>query len=218
MSTKITKRGDTIVEVLFAVAVFGFIAAATLSAMQGGMSAAQTSLEGLIVRNHLNAQAEAVRFINATVHSREREADSGTSDYLVLWEDIKDNYVSDKVSDFSGMIKDGRCIKPKDGNGKAFIIDTKNMRLSSAVDLATVYSRPVYKNTEIDSNKITSESSEFLKSEGLWIEVAKVDYGKNYLYDAYDFHIRACWDSVGSKQPITMGTIVRVYEVNNERK
>ena len=27
-----------------------------------------------------------------------------------------------------------------------------------------------------------------------------------------DFHIRACWDSPGQSVPVTIGTIVRLYE------
>lgn len=42
---------------------------------------------------------------------------------------------------------------------------------------------------------------------GISIQVTKVSGGR-----AYDAYIQACWDSPGSSQPVTIGTIVRLYD------
>ena len=76
MSTKITfqkfkersltaKRGDTIIEVMFAIAVFSLVAVITISMMNLGTANAEGSLELTTARHELNAQAEALRFVHS---------------------------------------------------------------------------------------------------------------------------------------------------------
>jgi len=42
---------------------------------------------------------------------------------------------------------------------------------------------------------------------GISIQITRVGGGR-----AYDAYIQACWDSPGSSQPVTIGTIVRLYD------
>ena len=58
------KRGDTLVEVVFAIAVFSFVAILSISLMNGGIASAQAALEITMARNEIDAQAEAIRFIH----------------------------------------------------------------------------------------------------------------------------------------------------------
>ena len=60
------KRGDTIVEVMFAIAVFCLVAVVSIAMMNTGVSRAESSLELVTARNELNAQAEALRFIHSS--------------------------------------------------------------------------------------------------------------------------------------------------------
>lgn len=60
-----TKRGDTIIEVMFAIAVFSLVAVITISMMNLGTANAEGSLELTTARHELNAQAEALRFIHS---------------------------------------------------------------------------------------------------------------------------------------------------------
>lgn len=66
-SRKITiadaKRGDTIIEVMFAFAIFTMVAIVTVSMMNLGLATSERSLELVTARNELNAQAEALRFV-----------------------------------------------------------------------------------------------------------------------------------------------------------
>src|SRR5687767_10750024 len=62
--TRRAERGDTIIEVLFAVTVFAMVAVGSLSIMNQGTGSAQRSLEVTLVRAQIDAQAEAIRFIH----------------------------------------------------------------------------------------------------------------------------------------------------------
>jgi hypothetical protein len=60
------------------------------------------------------------------------------------------------------------------------------------------------------SQVIYNDDSSINEAYGLWIEAvpSTVTDGTAFV----DFHIRACWDSPGSSAPMTLGTIVRLYE------
>lgn len=61
-----TKRGDTLIEVMFAFAVFALVAIMSVTMMNLGLAASERSLEVVTVRNEINAQAEALRFIHSS--------------------------------------------------------------------------------------------------------------------------------------------------------
>lgn len=60
------KRGDSMIEIMFAVAIFALVAILTIVMMNIGMTQAENSLELVTARNELNAQAEALRFIHSS--------------------------------------------------------------------------------------------------------------------------------------------------------
>lgn len=62
----IVKRGDTLIEVMFAFSVFSLVAILTVTMMNLGVAASERSLEVVTVRNEINAQAEALRFIHSS--------------------------------------------------------------------------------------------------------------------------------------------------------
>ncbi|MBJ58357.1 hypothetical protein CMN24_01415, partial [Candidatus Saccharibacteria bacterium] len=57
------ERGDTLIEVLFAVTVFSFVVVSSLAIMNQGTAAAQRSLEISLVRQQVDAQADSLRFL-----------------------------------------------------------------------------------------------------------------------------------------------------------
>ena len=65
LSTKV-KRGDTVIEVMFAFAVFALVAILSIAMMNSGVATSERSLELVVARNELNAQAEALRFIHSS--------------------------------------------------------------------------------------------------------------------------------------------------------
>lgn len=60
------KRGDTLIEVMFAFSVFSLVSILTVTMMNLGVAASERSLELVTVRNEINAQAEALRFIHSS--------------------------------------------------------------------------------------------------------------------------------------------------------
>lgn len=62
----LTKRGDTLIEVMIAMAILAVITIVTVTMMNSGLNVAERSLELTTARNELNAQAEALRFIHSS--------------------------------------------------------------------------------------------------------------------------------------------------------
>lgn len=79
-------RGDTLIEVMFAVGIFGIIAISAIGLMNHGLMDAQTALETTMARNEINGQAEALRFIRDAYSSDYNV--TGNSDYKGLWQTI----------------------------------------------------------------------------------------------------------------------------------
>lgn len=223
--------GDTIVEVLFAVAILGFVVLAALNVMQQGTSAAQLSLEINLVRNQMNAQAEAIRLIHASAQARERTEEAGKGNpYFQVWQELISNTNSiqpwDNVDQPRSVGGRPECNLPD----KRLVINTRNLPNTGAVIKdnskivpATVFARMVYDNgaigdTDLDQNKIAI-GRHFRQSEGIWFQVDRVQTGSsgaaggsdNTSY-AYDFHIRACWETPGRSQPLKLGTIIRLHD------
>lgn len=102
------KRGDTIIEVMFAIAVFSLVAVLTIAMMNLGTANAEGSLELTTARHELNAQAEALRFVhsayvaelalptcNATILGKGEKCQQ----YKELWESIISHARTSNTSD-----------------------------------------------------------------------------------------------------------------------
>ncbi|MCL1839632.1 type II secretion system GspH family protein [Candidatus Saccharibacteria bacterium] len=82
-----SRRGDTLVEVLFSITVFALIAVITVSLMNSGIYTAQKSLEVTMARNEIDAQAEALRFIHNS-YLAEKELATGSKQFMALWQTL----------------------------------------------------------------------------------------------------------------------------------
>jgi prepilin-type N-terminal cleavage/methylation domain-containing protein len=81
------KRGDTLIEVLFAIVIFCLVAVIAVSLMNQGVATAQSSLEINMARNEIDAQAEALRFVqNSFLAERELSADQ--QQFVQVWRKI----------------------------------------------------------------------------------------------------------------------------------
>jgi len=200
-------RGDTLIEVLFATAAFSLIAVSGLSIMNQGTSTAQRALEITLVRQEIDAQAETLRFLNSSYISAYQ---SGINSYPAStpagqWGLIQESAVVNVSSFDSGAA----CQKPQSGS---FIVDTHNAKIITATEKLTLpvtFSQVQY---EYDTGTKTYTAS---RAEGIWIEAVRYIPQSGTTQDNagyIDFHIRACWDSPGQSIPVTIGTIVRLYE------
>lgn len=193
------KKGDTLIEVLLAIAVFATVMMIGLTTMNNGMSRALASLQLTMARNAMDAQAEALRFSNAAFMSEYRvnDASSVNSNAARLWqENLTRN-------------PQGSATKLEDCSRgtSSFVISRNDMSYQgNGLVNAVTYPRVVYGN-EDDSNALTDLTARYRRSEGVWVE--KVHQSGNRYYD---FHIRACWSAPGSNINTTLGTIVRLYD------
>lgn len=87
-----TKRGDTFIEVMFAIAVFSLVAVISIAMMNAGIASGERSLELVTARNEINAQAEALRFVHNAYTAQTEIEDK--NEYKTLWETIARNAVN----------------------------------------------------------------------------------------------------------------------------
>ena len=187
MSMKRFKKGDTLIEVMFAVAVFSMIMVIGIGAMNGGMARMQASLQLSLARDVMNSQAEALRYINNIYLEKYTKG----GDAVKKWQDVVSNAKA-------GATKLNAC--PTSGTEydalKGFVINTGSSSLQ------------IIKG---DGNIVQADTFPQIldgKSRGMWVETVKPKAQSGY----YDFHIRACWLAPGNDVPTTLGTIVRLYD------
>lgn len=98
MAKRVGKRGDTLIEVMLAVGIFSMVAVAVVAVMSGGTSGAQTALETTLTREEIDAQAEALRFIQSSYIA---EKDDKNGAFSQLWQTITDS--SHTITDTNGI-------------------------------------------------------------------------------------------------------------------
>jgi len=87
---------------------------------------------------------------------------------------------------------------------------------------ASLYPRLIFKknqNATIDSDDINLNQGETVanlfnlvsSAEGIWIDVAGNNEANPKRSDYFDFYIRTCWQSAGTRVPSTLTTVVRLY-------
>jgi len=189
------QKGDTLIEVLFAVTVFSLVAVGSLSIMNQGTATAQRSLEITLVRQEIDAQAEALRFIHDSYIAAYPNAVSGEASGE--WNKI----VAKSVPQASPF---GAC--PQTLPTGAFIINTKTAKLEPDTKLTTAV--PTYSQLRYNPSTPTVLTS----AEGIWIEAVRSAVVAGNSSGSVDFHISACWQSSNQTTPMTLGTIVRLYE------
>ena len=87
----VIKRGDTLIEVALAIGIFSMVAVAVVAVVGGSTSSAQSALEITIAREEIDAQAEALRFIQSSYiagGNTSANATNSTNKYAELWQSI----------------------------------------------------------------------------------------------------------------------------------
>ena len=202
-----TENGDTIVEVLFAVVVFGLVAIGGLSLMSQGTALAQRALEIGLVRQQIDAQADALRYLNRAYIGDYGKNGAPTA----AWKQVAEARAVPEAADFNTIADKDSCNLPDQSSMFALDLTKLNSNpLLVPTDDTATFSQVRYEGTTV-------------RAEGIWIQAIRWpdrmtdsddDPKDNSLKRPgyYDFHIRACWSSPGQTRPITLGTIVRLYE------
>lgn len=207
MKIKSYNRGDTIVEVLIAITVFSMVVVSSLAIMSSGLSSTQRALESTKVRQEIDSQAAALRFlqgsfISSYVPGTQPLENTPQEQWYQMIEYIKQANLS-SASQFGGLATTTCPAAP----AGSFILNTRKAKFVSEPSL--LKTAPIYAQVNYDT------SDNLVSAEGVWIEgirsINSTDPGLvNVGY--IDFHIRACWSSVGQSAPLTLGTIVRLYD------
>ena len=193
------------IEVLFATAVFSLVAVSALSIMNQGANTAQRALEIALVRQEIDSQAETLRFLNASYIAAfgTNYAPNSAADQ---WNKIQASALNQEASAFG---TGSACPQSTtDLRKSSFILDSKKVTFMQLVIGKFIASKTFSQIEYANDNSIIS-------ADGIWIEAVRptMPPGNNQdNADYIDFNIRACWDSPGQSTPVTLGTIVRLYE------
>ncbi len=197
------QSGDTLIEVLLAVAIFSVIVLSTMGIMSQGISQAQASLETTLVRNQIDTQAELLRHLNA---AKLTSIGRNANDFSVQW-DAAIAQVKPQASNYDEISAFEDCT-PDRLSGAFYIHPETGRVITTNFEPVETFAQ-VYVDRALDAT--TGEP--LSRSQMLWVEAVRVMDNDDVLdlTNEYDFHIRACWDSPASKGLMKIGTIVRLY-------
>lgn len=206
------QRGDTLIEVLFAVSIFSAVAVGTIVIMNQGIASAQNALEINLVRNQIDTQAELLRHLNnakLTAIGRNSTDDSAEWDKAVGRGSESGNAAhqpSQEADEYDAIRTFEECT-PDNLPTNAFFVDPTNGQISRNFTGAATFSQ------------IQTPEGLPAESNMLWVQPVSSDLDTSRsrltLTKYYDFHIRACWDSPGAGGGVMkLGTIVRLYVPN----
>ena len=200
-------RGDTLIEVLFATAIFSLVSVSGLAIMNQGTATSQRSLEITLVRNEIDSQATTLRFLNAAyIAAYKPNVAYDVMSPAGQWQKMENEIISWNRTESSTFGANGAACPNLDNDD--FILNTHNAKF---IKLDTVN----FGSAQTYSQLSYAGDSSLSKAYGIWIEATRSATSKdgNEKTAGYiDFNIRACWDSPGQAVPITIGTIVRLYE------
>lgn len=205
---KLFYKGDTLIEVIIAISIFGVVAIAAINVMVQGVASTQRSLEITIVRQEIDAQTAALRFLhNAFVASYKSGVAPIEGSASEQWSTMMKYVGESNIKTASKFGPESKSC-PSTPLG-SFILNTRKAKVvTSSISLKQA---SLYAKTNYDIN------NDLISSEGIWIEAVSSPTTSAGISSAgyVDFHIRACWITSGRSTPSTLGTIVRLYEPRN---
>lgn len=203
-----SEKGDTLIEVMFAFAIFALVAIGSLTVMNQGISTAQRSLEITLVRAQMDAQAEAIRYIHqAYVTSYQRGTLPAAGTTAAEWIKMKDKGAT-AASKFGEIDASGVLCPASTPGQHPFIVNARTAKIRTAPPEMSPEggaSLPPF------SQVLYNDDSSIKEAYGIWVEAVPSGVSSNGT-GFVDFHIRACWSAAGTSRPVTLGTIVRLYE------
>ncbi len=185
-------QGDTIIEVMFAFAVFSLVIVSAVVLMNQGVAMAQRSLEISLVRQQIDSQITMVQ------HAKQIKSPA----WAALQADAQDT-----IGDFNSIATcpDSSTLGPAHAH---FMTVTNTAKKD--ITLQNISSANYSESTAYAMVDVMMRTASLPRAYGLWMVLVKAEgYATNR---AYDLHVRACWPSVGVNQPITIGTVTRMYD------
>lgn len=221
--------GDTIVEVIFAITIFSLVAVGGLALMNSGSATSQRSLEIGLVRDQIEAQADALRYAH-NAYITNYVPDDGSIPTTKVWNNIAAVHGVSVAENMDSITNGQKCILPNtsrrvgttiDGtfsNGEPFALNIKELdnpnpnKIIIRFDPASSADVPISDTTGLsgDYSSVTYAQVRYdnvtkAVAQGIWIQAVR---SSGY----YDFQIDACWKTPGQSRPVTLGTVVRLYD------
>jgi Tfp pilus assembly protein PilV len=202
MARGTASRGDTLIEVLFAITVLSAAVVSSLAIMNQGTQAATQSLETTLVRQQIDAQVDTLRFLNTSYIAAYNDgyAPTTVTTPAEVYYDLINGLTVESAPEKFGAAGLTSCPAiPND----SFILSSRSARKVS-------YDSARFKPASTYAQVQYASSGNFDRTNGIWIEGyrSKTTAGTGYT----DFHVNACWPSPGQSEPRTISTIVRLYE------
>ena len=184
------ERGDTIIELVLAFAIFSLCAITTVMILNKGVAVSQRTLEKSLVRQQIDSQSEIIRYLHDTNNPK--------------WSVITAKLTPSPLP-LSGPCPTVTQLGVNSANGFFIVPDANDPDGFSVVNAINPnYSLPA------TFAKVNYASK---RSEGIWVQAVLAENASaSQNIKAIDFYIHGCWDSVGLNVPMTVGTIVRLYD------
>lgn len=189
------QRGDTIIEVLFAITIFSLVAVGGLALMNQGTAIAQRSLEVSLVREQIDAQTDGLRYLRDAYIADGGHGGSATD----IWKKVVVDHKADTAQPFDDVSNGVKCVLPSPD--QSFTLDVA--KLQSNPLLVPTLNTATYSQVRYDTASP--------EAQGIWVQAVAGHVKSSGQPNFYDFHIRACWLTPGQSAPVTLGTIVRLY-------
>lgn len=192
-----TSRGDTIIEVMLAFSLFSLTVVGSIMLMNKGMATAQRSLELTLVRQQIDSQLTML-----------------------------DNLKQTNPASWKTLTQAATTAQPPALGTYTTCPTSANLSSSNAFFLAanatktdvTPYTlsatqfQPAKTYAMVDTFNAFTAGAPAPVSYGVWVMLVR---SENFTTShAYDVHIRACWYSVGDKQPTVIATVMRMYDAS----
>jgi Tfp pilus assembly protein PilV len=180
------QRGDTLIEVIMACAMFAMITASIFAIMQRSSAGAYDALERSEVRLQLNQQAELLNYFRDQFVVAAANGQSTTDGAAGVW---------NKFAGTTYATTTAPGLNSCTPNARAFYFDADG----------TSYN--------FGANAVTAASGMPSAGSGLWIQMVNPSSLPAPVRKFHDFYILACWPSTASSTQY-MSSIVRLYEPN----
>ena len=177
------ERGDTLVEVLIAIAILSAAIVGGLTMMNYGYSIASNAVERTQVQATMNGQLAYIRHArDAYIRANQQATDSGSQ----LWAAIIPKIVS-------GATSSATCsgTAPQQAANSFYIRD----------DVAGVGAGSIVNFTGTPATTLAQPGN------GMWIEARRAGGAVGYV----DFYVKACWQPVGNLANQEARVVMRLY-------
>ena len=221
---RLMKHGDTIIEVVFAFAVFATVSVASIAIMNSGLDQAQRSLEGTMARDEINAQAEAIKFIHNSAISE--HVVGATQQYSSLWQTLIAKPAA--ISDVAGpLFKDvnkykscdevysGQVLSAGADAGRVFVVNPRYLLPKDSFGGGVIYDEE--KKKIIINKETVYDSKQVMHTPSLYPRIIFSGAGDNLKTDMSSFTEAAAAEGIwafvveGGKK-VGPNTMVQYYD------